>query len=164
MSILAHVPMLLRGAFLAMICVWSVFSLFKYEDRVLRRLIEASRGSVRRAFLIVALYHLTFVAVQCVFGVISAITYHASPDLLAVPMSVTMLLIGLTLCAPFVLPMCSKMNPVRVRTSVTSFAELRKLGASKPVARAIAYPGAVLWFTLLWPVWFGTMMAVIFIE
>lgn len=154
----------LRGILLVAVLVWSIVSRFKYDDRILSRLVRAARGRVKRALLVVTVYHLAFIGVQGVFGIIAAIAYHANTDLPAVPISATVLLIGLTLTAPFVFPLCCRAYPVSLGTSFTSFAELREVGASKLVARAIAYPGAVLFYFLLAPVWFGVMAAVIYLE
>lgn len=102
----------LRGILLVAVLVWSIVSRFKYDDRILSRLVRAARGRVKRALLVVTVYHLAFIGVQGVFGIIAAIAYHANTDLPAVPISATVLLIGLTLTAPFVFPLCCR-GPTR---------------------------------------------------
>jgi hypothetical protein len=66
------------------------------------------------------------------------------------------LLIGLTVTAPFTWILAPKDSHV----AATSFSALRRRGASKKVARAIAYPAVAYYFALLVPAVAGAVVAV----
>lgn len=150
-------PLWLRITFLILIFAWSIYGGFRYEDRVLRRLIAAARKRAGRALLVVTACYLGIVGVLCVFGMLAAIVHRASP-----PAAIVVLLIGLALTAPSMLILAFS-GGEGGGTAATSYRDLRRLRASKPVARAIAYSGALYSLFLLFPAMFGTAAGVLLI-
>lgn len=151
-------PLWLRIAFLILIFAWSIYGGIRYEDRVLRRLIAAARKRAGRALLVVTACFLGIVGVLFVFGLLAAIAYRASPAA-----SVIVLLLGLALTAPSLLILAFS-GGEGGGTAATSYRDLRRLRASKPVARAIAYSGALYSLFLILPAMLGTAAAVVLIR
>jgi hypothetical protein len=150
-------PLWVRVAALSAIAVWSIYAGIRLENRVLRRLVAAAHGSVRRALLVVTGYYVTLVAALCVFGVVAAIAYDAGWPV----MTIVVLLIGLAVTAPFLLILAPA---GQYGGPATSFADIRRLGASKGVARAIAYPAVAYTFVVSFPAIIGPALAVCFVE
>lgn len=150
--------MWLRATLLVAIAVWSFYIGFRHEKRVLARLARAARGSVPRAIGVITAYFLALVAVLAMFGLLASITHSAGWP----TVTIIILFIGLTLTAPFlwILAPAEAHGPT---SSATSFLDLRRRGAKKGVARAIAYLAVAYHFLLLFPAIAGTAMAIIMI-
>ncbi|OZM81775.1 hypothetical protein CFP66_12550 [Pseudonocardia sp. MH-G8] len=149
--------MWLRITLLLAIAGWSIYAAFRWEDRMLRRITRAARGSVRRALLVTTAGYLALVAVLALFGLAGAIAHGAGLSSL----TVLVLLIGLATTAPFLwllAPAGESGGPA------TSFRDLRRKGAKPGVARAIAYTAVVHHFLLLVPAMSATAIAVVVIE
>ncbi|TQM14854.1 hypothetical protein [Pseudonocardia kunmingensis] len=150
--------MWLRVTLLLVVTGWSVLVAVRREQRVLRRLARAGRGSVRRALVVVTASYLALVAVLALCGLAAAIAHDAGLPALAI----LALLVGLTVTAPFLWLLAPAAG--EWLGPVTSFRDLRRHGAKKGVARAIAYPAVVYHFFLLMPAMLATVMAVILVE
>jgi hypothetical protein len=149
-------PQWVRVAALFAIAVWSIYAAIRLENRVLRRLVAAARGRVRRALVVVTGYYVTLVAVLCVCGLAAAIAYDTGWS----AATIVVLLIGLAVTAPFMWILA----PRDGAGQATSFADIRRRRASKGVARAIAYPAVAYTFVLLWPAMGATVFAVCVVE
>jgi hypothetical protein len=149
--------MWLRVALLLVITGWGLYVAVRREKRLLRRLASAARGSVWRALVVITGCYLALVAVLALCGLVAAITHQAGLPV----MTITVLLIGLTVTAPFLWLLAPAGGAAAV--PVTSYRDLRRQGANKGVARAIAYPAVVLYFLLLLPAMIATGMGVILV-
>jgi hypothetical protein len=150
--------MWLRVTLLLAIAGWSLYVAIRREKRMLRRLASAARGSVRRALVVITACYLGLVAVLALCGLAGAVAHDAGLPAL----TILVLLIGLTVTAPF-LWLLAPAGGDGIG-SVTSFRDLRRQGAKKSVARAIAYPAVAYHFILLMPAMLATVLAVILVE
>lgn len=150
-------PLWTRIALLLTVGAWSLYRGVRMEDKVLRRLVARARGSVKRAFVAVTLHYLALVGVLVACGLFAAVAYHAGAPVVVVIM---LLLAGLVRTAPAMWVLA----PSEFPGSATSFRDLRRLRASKGVARAIVYTAVAYHFLLLFPAMLGTMAAVIITE
>lgn len=148
-------PLWMRVVALVAIAVWSLYAGIRLENRVLRRLTSAARGRVRRALVVVTGYYVVLVAVLGAFGVAAAIAHDAGWSVV----TIVVLLIGLTVTAPFMWILAPRMAD-SAGQKATPFADVRRRGASKGVARAIAYPAVAYSFVLLFPAIGATVFAV----
>lgn len=149
--------MWLRITLLIAIAGWSLYVAIRREDRLLRRLARAARGSVWRALAVVTGGYLAIVAVLALCGLVAAITHEAGLPVL----TILVLLVGLTVAAPFLWLFAPAGGAAPL--PVTSYRDLRRQGAGKGVARAIAYPAVVLYFVLLLPAMMATGMGVLLV-
>jgi hypothetical protein len=152
------VPMWLRVVFLFAILGWSIYFAIRHEKRVLRRLAKAARRSVGRALVVVTAFHLAIVAVLALCGLAAAIAHRAGWS----TVTIVILLIGLAAAAPFMWLLAPSGG--EGSGPATPFRDLRRQGAPKNVARAIAYPAVAYHFLLVWPAMLGTGIAVILVE
>jgi hypothetical protein len=150
-------PMWLRVTLLLAIAGWSLYVAVRREQRILRRLASAARGSVWRALVVITGCYLALVAVLALCGLVAAISHQAGLPVL----TILVLLIGLTVTAPFLWLFAPAGGAAPV--PVTSYRDLRRQGAQKGVARAIAYPAVVFYFLLLLPAMIATVMGVILV-
>lgn len=148
--------MWLRVTLLCVIAAWSVYAAIRHEKRVLGRLARAARGRVGRALAVVTAYYVALVAILGVCGLAAAIVHDAGSPTAAV----VVLLVGVTVTAPFMWILAPKES----FGAATSFSDLRRRGAPKKVARAIAYPAVAYYFVLLLPAMGGAVFAVCVLE
>lgn len=149
--------MWLRVTLLLAVLGWSLYAAFRRERAVLRRLVRAARGSVRRALAVVSVYSLALVVVLAVSGLAGALAHRAGLPTL----TIVLLLAGLAVAAPHLwvlAPAGEHGGPA------TSFRDLRRLGAPTGVARALAYPAVAYFFLLLMPAASAAAVAVIVVE
>jgi hypothetical protein len=152
-------PLWMRVAALVAIAAWSIYAAIRLENRVLRRLTSAARGRARRALVLVTGYYVALVAVLGAFGVVAATVHDAGWSVV----TTVVLLVGLAVTTPFMWILAPRMAE-SAGQKATSFADIRRRGASKRVARALAYPAVVYSFALLFPAVGATVFAVCVLE
>lgn len=150
--------MWLRVTLLVAIAAWSFYAAVRWEQRVLHRVLSAGRGSVLRALAVTTAGYLALVALLALCGLAGAIAHGVGLPAL----TVLVLLVGLTVTAPFLWMLAPSGGAAAV--PATSFRDLRRQGAKKGVARAIAYSAVVHYFFLLLPAIGAAVMAVIMVE
>ncbi|MHA6618780.1 hypothetical protein [Pseudonocardia sp. DLS-67] len=153
-----RLPMWLRVTLLLASTGWGIYVAVRREDRLLRRLARAAGGSVWRALVVITGCYLALVAVLALCGLAAAIINDAGLPVL----TILVLLVGLTVTAPFLWLLAPAGGAGAA--PATSYRDLRRRGATKGVARAIAYPAVVFYFLLLLPAMMGTGMGVILVE
>jgi hypothetical protein len=151
-------PIWSRVTLLLAVTGWGLYVAVRREKRLLRQLARAARGSVRRALVVITACYLALVAVLVLFGLAGAIIHDAGLPVL----TILVLLVGLTVTAPFLWMLAPSGGAGAV--PATSYRDLRRQGAKKGVARAIAYPAVVFYFLLLLPAMMATGMGVILVE